>query len=63
MGIEETIIMLAREEAYEKGFKLGFKQGLKLGAQTIARRMKQLGYPISMILKVTKLSLKEVTAL
>ncbi|PYF69375.1 hypothetical protein [Pedobacter nutrimenti] len=71
MGIEETVIMLAREEGIEEGIELGIEQGIEKRiekgayekALAVAKQLKQLGYPISEILKVTKLSLKEVTAL
>jgi predicted transposase YdaD len=75
MGIEETVIMLAREEGIEEGIEQGIELGIERGiekgfekganekALAIAKQLKQLDLPISLILKATKLSLEEVTAL
>ena len=55
---QETLNILERE-ARKEGFKAGRKEGLEL----VARQMREEGYPLSEIAKLTKLEPKEISLL
>ena len=59
MGITETLKMLDIEE----GIEIGIERGRHDEALEIAREMKENGEPIAKIIKYTRLTVQEITAL
>ena len=58
MTLEERM-----DEIREDGLEEGIKQGIKHGSLQIAKEMKEEGFSIEQIVKLTKLSKEEIESL